>query len=69
MKATRLKETSTTEVRLLLGKGVLLILTVDEYVRALNKGKAERRAQRRARHQQQLQAQQEAQALTWITKG
>jgi hypothetical protein len=67
MHATRLKRQGTGDVRLLLPKGVLVILTTDEYVRALGRGKAVRRAERQARHLAQHQARRDAETLAWIT--
>jgi hypothetical protein len=69
MQATRLKGGQDAFVRLRLPKGVLVVLTLDEYATALYRGKMERRAQRRALHAHQLSVQQEATALAWITKG
>jgi hypothetical protein len=65
----RLKEGVDPWVRLQLPKGVLVVLTFEEYATALYRGKMERRAHRRARHTQQTQATQEASALVWITQG
>jgi hypothetical protein len=67
MRATRLKGQGGGEIRLVLPKGVLVILTTDEYVRALNRGKAVRRAERQARHLAQHQARRDAERLAWVT--
>lgn len=69
MKATRLRGQDTGDVRLHLGKGILLILTPAEYVRGLNKGKAERRAARHARELERQLARVEAQCLDWLKEG
>lgn len=67
MRAARLKAApGDGYVRLTLAKGVQLILTVDEYVNALNRGKAEQRTKRRLAQQQQTQARREAKSLAWI---
>ena len=63
---TRSKHSGDTMVRLHLGKGVLVILTMAEYTRALRRGKAERRAVRRQAHLAYAQAVQEARQLAWI---
>jgi hypothetical protein len=65
MNATRLKSADGL-VRLQLPKGVLLILTPEQYVAALQRGKAERRQERRRRHHERLQARQEAATLAWL---
>lgn len=69
MNVTRLKQRQDAFVRLRLPKGVLVVLTVNEYTTALYRGKMERRAQRRARHAQQHGARRDAAALAWITQG
>ena len=68
MRITRNSTTGNGYVRLILAKGVLVILTVEEYARALYRGKIERRAQRRQRHNIQAQARQDAARLAWIEK-
>lgn len=68
MNATRLKDCKSKFIRLRLGKGVLLILTLEEYVTALQRGKMERRAARRQAHMAQTETRREADALAWITK-
>jgi hypothetical protein len=67
--AARLKDSGHHDVRLQLSKGVLLILTIEEYVQGLKRGKAERRAQRRQAHQARTQAGEEAGRLAWIGDG
>src|SRR5262245_17711265 len=57
MHAPRRKHSPDTLVRLSLGKGVLVILTMSEYSRALRRGKAERRVLRRQAHLARQQAQ------------
>src|SRR5215470_9573672 len=69
MRVTRLKEGVDPWVRLQMSKGVLVVLTFEEYATALYRGKMERRAHRRARHGQLTQAQQDATALAWIPQG
>jgi hypothetical protein len=66
MHATRLKDTGHVLVRLRLHKGVLVVLTNDEYIRGLARGKAERRAARRQASLAHRQAVQEGQTLAWI---
>jgi len=48
MRVRRLKEAGCDLVRLQLPKGVLAVLTVSEYLRALRRGKMEKRAARLA---------------------
>jgi hypothetical protein len=67
MRATRLKSGAERTVRLELAKGVLCILTLEQYVEGLNKGKAERRAARRAQHAQRTMGREDARRLDWIT--
>ena len=69
MNVRRLKEGGDPWVRLQMAKGVLVVLTFEEYATALYRGKMERRAHRRARHGQQAQARQDATALAWVTQG
>lgn len=54
-------------VTLELSKGVLCILSVQEYRTGLFRGKIHRRAKRRAKHGARLKATLEAQKLGWIT--
>ena len=55
-------------IRLQLGKGVLLVLTQEKFVRALKRGKAVRRQMQRAQQVARGQAQREAAMLEWITE-
>jgi len=66
MRTARLKDSPDQWVRLELAKGVLLLLTQDEYVTALQRGKAERRAVAHAKRLAQTNATQEAKRLQWI---
>lgn len=68
MEARRLESTDSGYVHLQLAKGVLLLLPIDDYIAALKRGKAYRRAIRRAARLEALAAQREAAALDWIEK-
>jgi hypothetical protein len=68
MHVTRRKDGQDAWVRLHLHKGVILVLTLEEYATALYRGKMERRAQRRALHAQQTQARRDSTVLAWIEK-
>lgn len=68
MRAKQLESTPDGLVHLQLPKGVLLILTVEQYVEALNRGKAYRRALLRARYHERTLAKHEAGRLAWIAK-
>lgn len=50
-----------------LPKGAILVLTVDEFRLALQRGKARRRALQRAARIARQHAKNEADTLTWIT--
>jgi hypothetical protein len=67
MRTPRLPESADGLVRLPVGKGAVLILTVDEYVRGLNRGKQERRAASRTTHVDKQRADRDAHTLAWIT--
>jgi hypothetical protein len=66
MRTARRTDSPDQWIRLELAKGVLLLLTQDEYVTALQRGKAERRAVARAKRLAQTNATQEAKRLQWI---
>ena len=66
MHATRLKHQRDGYVRLVLPKGVLVVLKADEYVRALTRGKHERRAARHTHHSIRQQTRADAQRLAWL---
>jgi hypothetical protein len=68
MHVRRRKDGQSPWVRLQLHKGVILVLTLEEYAIALSRGKMERRAQRRALHAQQAQARRDRTVLAWIEK-
>jgi hypothetical protein len=53
-------------IRLTLPRGVLVILTPQEFARALKRGKSGRRAASHAARVQQTHARDEAQTLGWI---
>jgi hypothetical protein len=53
-------------IRLRLPRGTLVVLTSHEFVRALKRGKAERRAADHTARVQQTSAKGEAQSLDWI---
>jgi hypothetical protein len=62
------QEASTGDgfIRLLLPRGVLLKLTMEEYRRAVKRGKAEKRMTQHTARETQQHAQQEADILGWI---
>lgn len=53
-------------IRLRLPKGTILVLTVDEYRRAVKRGKAEYRARQQAAREEADHAKHEAKRLDWI---
>jgi len=54
-------------IRVRLPRGIVVVLTPQEFARAVQRGKTERRAAAHAHRTQQMKAREEAQALGWIS--